>query len=85
MRHDEDEDDEDDEDIDDEDDEDDEDDDDDRYDWDLEDDNRKMVIIGVILALVIVCNVIGFGAHIFPGQKAKEMIASVHNGTGRRG
>ena len=35
------------EDDDDEDDEDDEDEDDDRYDWDLEDDNRKMVIIGV--------------------------------------
>ena len=28
--------------------------DDDRYDWDLEDDNRKMVILGIVLALVIV-------------------------------
>lgn len=40
--------------------EDDEDDEDDgRYDWDLEDDGRKMVILGVVLALVIVA-VIGF-------------------------
>ena len=61
---DEDEDDEDDEDLDDEDDEDDEDEDDDRYDWDLEDDNRKMVILGIVLALVIVA-VIGVGAYFF--------------------
>ena len=65
---DEDEDDEDDEDLDDEDDEDeddeDDDEDDDRYDWDLEDDNKKMVIIGVILALVIVA-VVGFGVKTF--------------------
>lgn len=50
---------------DDDDDEDDEDDeDDDRYDWDLEDDNRKMVILGIVLALVIVA-VIGVGAYFF--------------------
>ncbi len=50
---------------DDEDDDDDEDDeDDDRYDWDLEDDNRKMVILGIVLALVIVA-VIGVGAYFF--------------------
>ena len=65
---DEDEDDEDDEDLDDEDDDDeddeDDDEDDDRYDWDLEDDNKKMVIIGVILALVIVA-VVGFGVKTF--------------------
>lgn len=48
-------------DMDDDEDEDDEDDDDDRYDWDLEDDNRKMVILGVVLALIIVA-VIGFAA-----------------------
>ena len=38
--------------------------DDDRYDWDLEDDNRKMVILGIVLALVIVA-VIGVGAYFF--------------------
>lgn len=47
----------DDEEYDDEDDEDDE----DRYDWDLEDDGRKMIIIGVVFA-VILCVVIGLGA-----------------------
>ena len=72
---DEDEDDEDDEDLDDEDDEDDEDEDDDRYDWDLEDDNKKMVIIGVILALVIVA-VAGFGVKTFL-DKSKGNDASV--------
>ena len=70
---DEDEDDEDDEDLDDEDDEDDEDD--DRYDWDLEDDNKKMVIIGVILALIIVA-VVGFGVKTFL-DKSKGNDASV--------
>lgn len=41
---------------------DDDDSDDDRYDWDLEDDSRKMIIIGVVLALVIVlvAGIIGF-------------------------
>ncbi|MBS6397714.1 MAG: SH3 domain-containing protein [Clostridiales bacterium] len=34
---------------------------DDRYDWDLEDDGRKMVILGIVLALVIVA-LVGFGA-----------------------
>lgn len=72
---DEDEDDEDDEDLDDEDDEDDEDEDDDRYDWDLEDDNKKMVIIGVILALVIVA-IAGFGVKTFL-DKSKGNDASV--------
>ena len=61
--YDEDEDDEYDEDDDDEDD-DEDDEDDDRYDWDLEDDNRKMVILGIVLALVIVA-VIGVGAYFF--------------------
>ena len=69
---DEDEDDEDDEDLDDEDD---EDEDDDRYDWDLEDDNKKMVIIGVILALIIVA-VVGFGVKTFL-DKSKGNDASV--------
>ena len=72
---DEDEDDEDDEDLDDEDDEDDEDEDDDRYDWDLEEDNKKMVIIGVILALVIVA-IVGFGVKTFL-DKSKGNDASV--------
>ena len=72
---DEDEDDEDDEDLDDEDDEDDEDEDDNRYDWDLEDDNKKMVIIGVILALVIVA-IVGFGVKTFL-DKSKGNDASV--------
>ncbi len=39
----------------------DEDDDDDRYDWDLEDDGKRMVIIGIVLALVIVI-IVGFAA-----------------------
>ena len=47
-----------------EDEDDDDDEDDDRYDWDLEDDNRKMVILGIVLALVIVA-VIGVGAYFF--------------------
>lgn len=34
---------------------------DDRYDWDLEDDGRKMVILGIVLALIIVV-VLSFGA-----------------------
>lgn len=48
----------------DEDEDDDDDENDDRYDWDLEDDNRKMVILGIVLALVIVA-VIGVGAYFF--------------------
>ena len=39
----------------------DEDDDDDRYDWDLEYDVKRMVIIGIVLALVIVI-IVGFAA-----------------------
>ena len=40
---------------------------DDRYDWDLEDDGKKMVILGVVIALVLVA-VIGFAAfRIFGG------------------
>lgn len=35
-------------------DEDEDDEDDDRYDWDLEDDGKKMVILGIVLALIIV-------------------------------
>lgn len=38
----------------DEDDEDEDDESDDRYDWDLEDDGKKMVILGIVLALIIV-------------------------------
>jgi DNA-directed RNA polymerase specialized sigma24 family protein len=58
------------EDDDDEDDEDDEEDDeddddgDDRYDWDLEDDGKKMVVVGIILALLIVA-VVAFGVNRF--------------------
>lgn len=52
-------------------DEDDEDDDeedgDDRYDWDLEDDGRKMVILGIVLALVIVA-VVGLVAFKLLGK-----------------
>ena len=48
-------------------DEDDYDDEDDRYDWDLEDDGKKMVILGVVIALVLVA-VIGFAVfRIFGG------------------
>lgn len=49
-------------------DEEDEDDEDDRYDWDLEDDGRKWVILGVVLALVIVA-VVGFAAVKLLGSK----------------
>lgn len=59
----------DDEDYDDEDDEDDG-----RYDWDLEDDGRKMVILGIILALVILA-VVGFGvSRILGGNDKKEQV-----------
>ncbi len=45
------------------------DDEDDRYDWDLEDDGKKMVILGVVIALVLVA-VIGFAAfRIFGGGR----------------
>ena len=56
----------------DEDDDDDEDDeDDDRYDWDLEDDGRKMIIIGAVFA-VILCVVIGLGAMWFMGRNKSD-------------
>jgi hypothetical protein len=42
----------------------DDDDEDNRYDWDLEDDGKKMVIVGIILALVIVA-VVAFGINHF--------------------
>lgn len=67
----EDEDDEDDEDEDDEDEddeyEDDEDEDDDRYDWDMEDDGRKMIILGIVLAVIIVA-IIGIAAFKLLGK-----------------
>ena len=53
--------------YDDEDDEDDE----DRYDWDLEDDGRKMIIIGAVVA-VILCVVIGLGAMWFMGRNKSD-------------
>jgi len=71
-----DEDDDDDEEYDDEDDEDD-----DRYDWDLEDDGRKMMIIGVILALVLVL-VIGVGGYKFltrDKDKANDPVQTEEN------
>ena len=58
------------EDADDDDDEDDEDDE-DRYDWDLEDDGRKMIIIGAVFA-VILCVVIGLGAMWFMGRNKSD-------------
>ena len=61
----------DDEEYDDEDDEDDE----DRYDWDLEDDGRKMIIIGVVVA-VILCVVIGLGAMWFMGRNKSDSATS---------
>ena len=60
------------------DDEDDDDGEDDRYDWDLEDDNRKMVIIGVVLAVVIIA-VAGFGIKTFL-DKSKGSEAAVSTG-----
>lgn len=61
----------DDEEYDDEDDEDDE----DRYDWDLEDDGRKMIIIGAVVA-VILCVVIGLGAMWFMGRNKSDSATS---------
>ncbi len=54
-----------------EDDDEDEDDDDDRYDWDMEDDGKRMVILGVVLALIIVA-VIGLVAFRIFGKGDKE-------------
>ena len=46
-------------------------DDEDRYDWDLEDDGRKMIIIGAVFA-VILCVVIGLGAMWFMGRNKSD-------------
>ena len=46
-------------------------DDEDRYDWDLEDDGRKMIIIGAVVA-VILCVVIGLGAMWFMGRNKSD-------------
>ena len=46
-------------------------DDEDRYDWDLEDDGRKMIIIGAVFA-VILCVVIGLGAMWFMGRNKND-------------
>lgn len=48
-----------------------EDDEDDRYDWDLEDDGRKMIIIGAVVA-VILCVVIGVGVMWFMGKDKSD-------------
>jgi len=53
---------------DDEEEEDDEEDDDDRYDWDLEDDGKRMILLGIVLALVIVA-IVGFAAFKLLGNK----------------
>ena len=50
---------------------DDDEDDEDRYDWDLEDDGRKMIIIGAVVA-VILCVVIGLGAMWFMGRNKSD-------------
>ena len=42
-----------------------------RYDWDLEDDSRKMVILGVVIALVLVA-VIGFAAVRLLGGSGRD-------------
>ena len=53
------------------DDEDDEDEDDDRYDWDLEDDGRKMIIVGAVVAVILVV-VIGLGVMWFMGRNKSD-------------
>lgn len=65
----------DDEEYDDEDDDEDDEDDEDRYDWDLEDDGRKMIIIGAVVA-VILCVVIGLGAMWFMGRNKSDSATS---------
>lgn len=50
-------------------------DDEDRYDWDLEDDGRKMIIIGAVVA-VILCVVIGLGAMWFMGRNKSDSATS---------
>ena len=52
-----------------------EEDDEDRYDWDLEDDGRKMIIIGAVVA-VILCVVIGLGAMWFMGRNKSDSATS---------
>ena len=47
----------------------------DRYDWDLEDDGRKMIIIGAVVA-VILCVVIGLGAMWFMGRNKSDSATS---------
>lgn len=44
---------------------------DDRYDWDVEDDGKRMIILGFLLAVVIVA-VVGFAAFRILGNKDKE-------------
>lgn len=46
-----------------------------RYDWDLEDDGRKMIIIGAVVA-VILCVVIGLGAMWFMGRNKSDSATS---------
>lgn len=53
---------------DDEDEDDEDEEDDDRYDWDVEDDGKRMVILGIILALIIVA-VVGFAVFRLLGDK----------------
>lgn len=53
------------------DDEDDDDEDDDHYDWDVEEDGKRMLILGIILAVIIV-TVIGFAAFRLLGDKENE-------------
>ena len=57
--------------YDDDDDEEYDDDDDDHYDWDLEDDGRRMLIIGVVAAVILVL-VIGLGAMWFMGRNKSD-------------
>ena len=52
-------------------DEDEDDEDDDRYDWDMEDDGRKMVILGVVLAVILVA-IIGIIAFRVLGKDDEE-------------
>lgn len=49
----------------------DDDEDDDRYDWDLEDDGKRMILLGIVLALVIVA-IVGFAAFKLLGNKNPE-------------
>ncbi len=56
----------------DEDDEDEDDEDDGRYDWDLEDDGRKMIIIGIVVALVVVALVAFIGFRVLNRDSGSE-------------